>query len=470
MTDLILSSILNTDSYKHSHFLQYPPGTTRVSSYFEARKGGEYPAAVVFGLQAFLRAYLTRPVTLADVEEAADVAKAHGVPFNEAGWRLLVARHGGRLPLEIRAIAEGTALREGQVMAEVVNTDPEFFWLTSFIETALLRAIWYPTTVATISWRIRTLISGYLARTADVSDGPALDFALNDFGSRGVSSLESAALGGMAHLLSFDGTDNLAGVMAAKRYYDAPITAQSVPAAEHSTITSWGEAREVDAYRNMLTQFAPAFPIIAVVSDSYDLDHAVKALWGKALKAEVDASGSRLVVRPDSGDPATVVRATIEALMQAYGHTTNTKGYRVLPAHVRVIQGDGVEEASIGHILETLEQAGMSAENVVFGMGGGLLQKCNRDTLRFAMKCSAVEIDGVWRDVQKRPATDLSKSSKAGRLSLVRGDDGELSTVRTDQLDGRTDLLEPVFRDGRILRVETFADIQARARGARAPL
>jgi nicotinamide phosphoribosyltransferase len=466
MTDLILSAILNTDSYKHSHFLQYPPGTTRVSSYVEARKGGDYPAAVVFGLQAFLRVYLTRPVTMADVDEAAEVTRAHGIPFNLAGWRLLVDRHGGRMPLEIRAVAEGTTLPESQVMAEVVNTDPDFHWLTSFIETALLRAIWYPTTVATIAWRIRKLIGSYLEHTADAAYGPAQDFALNDFGSRGVSSLESAGLGGMAHLLSFDGTDNLAGVMAAKRFYDAPITAQSVPAAEHSTITAWGEAREADAYRNMLTQFAPAFPIIAVVSDSYDLDHAVKTLWGKALKAEVDTSGSRLVVRPDSGDPATIVHSTIEALMAAYGFTTNAKGYRVLPAHVRVIQGDGVEEASIGQILETLEQAGISAENVVFGMGGGLLQKCNRDTLRFAMKCSAVEIDGEWRDVWKRPATDLSKSSKAGRLSLTRGDHGEFQTVRTDQLDGRRDELECVFRNGEIVRTQSFSEIRARVRGA----
>jgi len=253
------------------------------------------------------------------------------------------------------------------------------------------------------------------------------------------------------------------------RFYDAPVTAMSVPAAEHSTITSWGEARESDAYRNMLTQFAPAFPVIAVVSDSYDLDHAVKTLWGGELKAEVDACGSRLVVRPDSGDPATIVLATVEALMTAYGAAINSRGYRVLPPHVRVIQGDGVEEASISQILETLEQAGISAENVVFGMGGGLLQKCNRDTLRFAMKCSAVEIDGEWRDVQKRPATDLSKSSKAGRLSLVRGDDGELQTVRTDQLAGRKDLLEPVFRDGEIVKSFAFGDVQARVRAGRDP-
>jgi nicotinamide phosphoribosyltransferase len=466
VTDFILSTILNTDSYKHSHFLQYPPGATRVSSYVEARKGGDFPECVVFGFQAFLKAYLVKRVVAADVEEAAALTKAHGIPFNEAGWRLLVERHGGRLPLEMRAVAEGTVLPEGQVMAEVVNTDPDFYWLTSFIETALLRAIWYPTTVATIAWRIRRLIGGYLERTSDAPVGPALDFALNDFGSRGVSSQESAALGGMAHLLSFDGTDNLAGIVAAKRYYDAPITAKSAPAAEHSTITAWGQAREADAYRNMIERFAPAFPIIAVVSDSYDLDHAVKALWGRELKAAVDASGSRLVVRPDSGDPATIVHATIESLMGAYGSSVNGKGFRVLPSHVRVIQGDGVEETSIAQILFRLEENRISAENVVFGMGGGLLQKCNRDTLRFAMKCSAVEIAGEWRDVQKRPSTDLSKASKAGRLSLVREQDGRSMTVRTDQLLGRADLLRPVFRDGTLLTNDAFAEIQRRVRDA----
>jgi nicotinamide phosphoribosyltransferase len=464
VSEPVLSAILNTDSYKHSHFAQYPPGTTRVSSYVEARRGGDFPEAVVFGLQAFLRSYLTRPVAAAEVDEARDVAKAHAIPFNEAGWRLLTQRHGGRMPLEIRAVDEGTVLPGGQAMAEVVNTDPDFYWLTSFIETALLRAIWYPTTVATISWRIRRLIGGYLARTSETSDGPALDFALNDFGSRGVSSLESAGLGGMAHLISFDGTDNLAGVMAARRFYDAPITAQSVPAAEHSTITAWRQTGELDAYRNMIRQFAPAFPIVAVVSDSYDLDHAVRDLWGQALKAEVEACGSRIVVRPDSGDPAEIVHRTIEQLMAAYGSTTNAKGCRVLPPCIRVIQGDGVEEASIDAILARLEAARISAENVVFGMGGGLLQKCNRDTLRFAMKCSAAEVDGAWRDVMKRPATDLSKASKAGRLSLVARPDGGFETVRTDALAGREDLLRPVFRNGEILRTHAFADIQARAR------
>lgn len=464
MSEILFSAILNTDSYKHSHFLQYPPGVTRVTSYIEARRGGAYPEAVFFGLQAYLDGYLTRPVRMAEVESAEALAVQHGVPFNSAGWRLLVDRHNGLMPLEIRAAPEGMVLPEGTVMVDVVNTDPDFFWLTSFIETSLLRAVWYPTTVATIAWRIRRLVSGFLQRTADQSQGPALDFVLNDFGARGASSMETAALGGMSHLLSFDGTDNMAAILAASHFYGAQVTARSVPAAEHSTITAWGKEREAEAYANMLDQFAPSYPIVAVVSDSYDLDHAVKTLWGRKLKAKVDACGSRLVVRPDSGHPANIVRFTVEALMDAYGYRTNAKGFRVLPDNIRVIQGDGVEEDSIRDVLAGLERVGVSAENVVFGMGGALLQKCNRDTLRFAMKASAVEIDGEWRDVQKTPATDPSKTSKAGRLALVQEADGQLRTLRREALGGRADLLQPVYRDGEVLKRWDFSEIQARVR------
>jgi nicotinamide phosphoribosyltransferase len=466
MSEILFSAILNADSYKHSHFLQYPPGLTRVSSYIEARRGGAFPEAVFFGLQAYLEGYLTRPVRMPEIASAEALAFQHGIPFNGNGWRLLVERHGGLMPLEIRAAPEGMLLPEGQVMVEVVNTDPDFFWLTSFIETSLLRAVWYPTTVATIAWRVRRLITGFLERTADTAEGPVLDFALNDFGSRGASSLESAALGGMAHLVSFDGTDNLAAILAASRFYDAPVKAKSVPAAEHSTITAWSREREAEAYANMIDRFGKAFPIISVVSDSYDLDHALRALWGKQLKAKVEGSKARLVIRPDSGNPATIVRFTIQTLMNVYGSKTNAKGFQVLPDKLRVIQGDGVDEDSIREILTGLEQVGISAENVVFGMGGALLQKCNRDTLRFAMKASAVEIDGEWRDVCKTVRTDPSKASKAGRLALVREADGGLRTVRREAAGERADLLAPVFRNGEILKRWSFAEVQARVRAS----
>src|SRR5690606_38536044 len=320
--------ILNTDSYKVSHFAQYPAGTTFVSSYIESR-GGVYPQTVFFGLQAFLKEYLSKPISAADIDEAEAVSAAHGVPFNRPGWEHILKVHTGCLPIEIEAVAEGSVVPTGNVLVQVMNTDADCAWLTSYIETALLRAIWYPTTVATVSWNCRNIIARYLDDTADSNEG--LPFKLHDFGSRGASSEEAAALGGLAHLVNFMGTDTLSAIMAARRYYGADMAGFSIPAAEHSTITSWGRDGESAAYANMLKQFGGAGRLLAVVSDSYDLWNAIDNLWGGELKAQVEAMGGTLVVRPDSGDPVEVVPLAIEKLMAKFGYRTNSKGYRVLP-------------------------------------------------------------------------------------------------------------------------------------------
>jgi len=196
--------ILNVDSYKASHYLQYPPNTTQVSSYIEAR-GGKYQDAVFFGLQMFIKAYLTKPVTHADVDEAKAIFNAHGVAFNEAGWRNIVDKFDGYLPIKIQAVAEGTVMPVKNAMVQVVNTDPDSAWLTSYVETALLRAVWYPTTVATGSWNSKRIIQKYLQQTADSDAG--LAFKLHDFGARGATTEEAAAVGGAAHLVNFQGTD-----------------------------------------------------------------------------------------------------------------------------------------------------------------------------------------------------------------------------------------------------------------------
>ena len=449
--------ILNVDSYKTSHYLQYPPGATAVSSYIESR-GGAYPHTVFFGLQMFLKQYLNTPVTTADIEEAADVLGAHGVPFHRDGWQYIVDQHGGFLPLEIEAVAEGSVVPVSNVLAQVRNTDPKCPWLTSYVETALLRAVWYPTTIATRSNACRTIIGAALDKTADNRDG--LEFKLHDFGARGASSLETAAIGGAAHILNFRGTDTLSGIMALRRYYSADMPAFSIPAAEHSTITCWGKDQEARAYANMLTQFARPGSVLAVVSDSYDLFHAVDAIWGETLKQKVEESGATVVVRPDSGDPIDIVCESIERLMLKFGHTVNTKGYRVLPDCVRVIQGDGVSPRMIAKILDAMATKGLSADNVAFGMGAELLQKVDRDTLRFAMKASAIRVDGQWRDVYKDPVTDTQKRSKRGRLALVGKDD--LRTVRVDEVGGAANWLRPVYRDGKLLIDEPFETIRAR--------
>ncbi|WP_250628346.1 nicotinate phosphoribosyltransferase [Pinirhizobacter soli] len=466
--------LLNTDSYKASHWLQYPPGTDSTFFYVESR-GGTYDRTVFFGLQAILKEYLARPVTHAHVDEARDLFAAHGEPFNEAGWRYIVDHHGGLLPIRIRAVPEGTVVPTHQALMTIESTDPAAFWVPSYLETMLLR-IWYPVTVATISWHAKQTIRQFLERTSDDVEGQ-LPFKLHDFGSRGVSSVESAAIGGAAHLVNFLGTDTVSGLLLARAHYHEPMAGFSIPAAEHSTITSWGRQNEAEAYRNMLRQFAKPGAIVAVVSDSYDIYHAITEHWGKTLRQEVIDSGATIVVRPDSGDPVAVVHQCLELLDEAFGHTVNGKGYKVLN-HVRVIQGDGINPTSIRAILDRVTSAGYATDNVAFGMGGALLQQLNRDTQKFALKCSAARVNGAWIDVWKDPVTDKGKQSKRGRMTLLRHREyGTFKTVPVppqarsladiDKPMGFDDAMVTVWEDGKIVSDFAFADIRARADAAR---
>ena len=467
--------LLNTDSYKVSMWKQYPAGTTGVYSYIESR-GGRYDKTVMFGLQAFIKEYLLEPITQADIDIADEILTAHGEPFNREGWEYILREHKGFLPVVIRAVPEGTVVPTKNVLATIENTDPKCFWLTTYLETALLRAVWYPTTVATQSWTIKQIIKDFLEKTGDPS---TIDFKLHDFGARGVSSMESAGIGGAAHLVNFMGTDTITGVLYAREYYNAGIAGFSIPAAEHSTITSWGRDNEVKAYANMVQQFAKPGSIVAVVSDSYDVYNATSKLWGEELRQQVIDSGATIVIRPDSGDPVEVNRRLVEILGEKFGYTTNAKGFKVLN-NVRLIQGDGVNELTIRSILGAFMAMGWSADNIAFGMGGALLQQVDRDTQKFAMKCSAMSTtetirddDGIrfvksWFDVQKDPITDPGKKSKAGRVSLWTNSGGEYASGVippvgwTDRgIGGWTCALHEVYRDGKLVREYTFEQVRA---------
>ncbi|EFF42134.1 conserved hypothetical protein [Xanthomonas citri pv. aurantifolii str. ICPB 11122] len=453
--------LLNTDSYKASHWLQYPPGTDASFFYVESR-GGLYEQTVFFGLQSLLKDAINRPVTHADIDDARDLLAAHGEPFNEAGWRDIVDRLGGQLPIRIRAVPEGAVVPTHNVLMTIESTDAKAFWVPSYLETLLLR-VWYPVTVATVSWQVKQIVRDYLERTSDDPEGQ-LPFKLHDFGARGVSSLGSAALGGAAHLVNFLGTDTLSALLLARAHYHTPVAGYSIPAAEHSTITSWGREREVDAYRNMLRQFARPGSIVAVVSDSYDIYRAIAEHWGTTLREEVIASGATVVIRPDSGDPVDVVEQCLRLLDEAFGHQLNGKGYKVLN-HVRVIQGDGINPTSLRAILERITAAGYAADNVAFGMGGALLQKVDRDTQKFALKCSAVRVDGQWVDVYKDPITDQGKQSKRGRLTLLRNrNDGSYRSALLDEVDTYPDQRRRVGDRVGKRRVATGVDAGAGAR------
>lgn len=459
----MLGIIGRTDSYKPSHWPGYPEGTDSVFAYMESR-GGEFTETVQAGTTGLLLRYLTEPVTRQNVQDAYEFFADHfGDPtiFNYDGWMRVANEFGGALPLRIRAVPEGMVVPTRNILMSVENTAKGFGWLGNYTESLLLK-LWYPITVATLSREIKKVIKAALEKTGTVE---ALPYKLHDFGYRGVSSEESAEIGGFAHLVNFKGSDTIPAILYARQYYGERMAANSIPASEHSVMTAKGEMGEVEQMKWFISAFKKAkVPAIAVVSDSYNIFRAIKDYYGGALRGQIEdftENGRAFVVRPDSGDPVTMVRQVIETLDEVFGHTRNDKGYKILNNNVRVIQGDGINLPTIIRILDELIVRGWSADNIAFGMGGALLQQVNRDTQQFAFKASSITINGRESDVYKDPITSSSKRSKRGRLKLIRDDYGVLTTVRTTEIGH--DLLETVFENGEVLARPTLAQIRALA-------
>lgn len=445
------------DSYKFGHYLQYPPNTTFVSSYFEAR-GGKYPSTVFFGLQYFLKKFFSSRIEHSDVDYAKARVDAHMGPglFNEAGWRYIVDKHNGYLPLRIKAVPEGTSVPVSNVLMTVENTDPNCYWLTNYVETLLVE-VWDMCTVATNSLEFKKLWKHYLEKTGDPA---GLAFKVHDFGFRGVGGPEIAGQLGLAHLSTgFMGTDTFIALEYARGFYGCDMAGFSIPASEHSTITSWGRDREVDAVHNMIRQYGNS-PFYACVGDSYDVYNFCQNIVGKELKEEVLAAKGTLVVRPDSGEMLEVVPKCLRLLGDAFGYTTNSKGYKVLNPKVRMIQGDGIGLDTARQLLSHLDMLGWSADNLAMGSGGGLLQKFDRDTCKYAFKCSFAITDQGPVDVYKDPITDHGKRSKRGQLKLVEGESGLVTVPLSDP---REDKLVVVFENGKLLVDESLETVRARA-------
>jgi nicotinamide phosphoribosyltransferase len=457
-----------TDSYKTSHWKQYPKGTSKVYSYLESR-GGKFNNTMFYGLQYFIKQYLSgQVVTEEKIQRAKKFWDAHLGPnhFNEAGWRHILDKHNGHLPVRIKAVPEGTVVKTGNVLVTVENTDPEVPWLTNFLESILLQ-VWYPTTVGTLSREVKKNLINYLKKTTSYNAeeiSGVVAFMLHDFGFRGVSSVESSGLGGSSHIINFMGTDTVSAILFAQEFYNTenPL-AFSIPASEHSTMTSWGEPFEVKAMENMLDSYPTG--LVACVSDSFDIIRACRDYWGTALRDKILSRDGRLVIRPDSGDPVQTLKQIFHILWDKFGGTTNDKGFKVLDPHVRVIQGDGVNFESISDICNMMIEEGFSIENIAFGMGGALLQKVDRDTQKFAFKCSSITINGEEAEVRKNPIeinekgerVQSFKKSKAGRLKLVNGQTVEHSH------DEESDELVEVFLNGKVMKEWTFEEVRERA-------
>ncbi|XP_071515274.1 nicotinamide phosphoribosyltransferase-like [Panulirus ornatus] len=456
--------ILLADCYKVTHYDQYPPGTTVIYSYFESR-GGKFPYTCFFGLQYIIKRWLAGPVVTREaIQEAKEIYSGiyaeEGV-FNEEGWNHILEHHGGRLPLRIKAVPEGTILPTRNVLFTVENTDPAVPWITNFFETVLVQT-WYPTTVATSS-RIHKQVLHHYASLSH-TNLHAVDYSLHDCGYRGVSSVETAAIGGAANMISFKTSDTVAGTCLLRKYYNLKtVGGQSGPFSEHSTVTSWGRQREADAHKHLITNNLGRR--VGCVVDSYNVWECCHDIFGVQLKdlvLEHGRKGGFLALRPDSGNPTEVVLKCLEILGQQFGTETNSKGYRTLPPYLMVCQADGVNYRSLASILETITSHGWSAASVGFGAGASLLQRMDRDTMKFAYKCSFAVVDGEEVEVYKEPITDSGKTSKRGRLSLQR-ENGVYTTIQHGQGDPEKDLLVPVFENGKLLVDYTFEEIRQRA-------
>lgn len=430
---------LLADAYKNSHHLSYPTNTTRIHSYFESR-GGEFNKIVFFGLQYYLQEYLAGPVLdtdkISEAKNIIDNSMRLGL-FPEEKWKYILDNHNGCLPVKICAVPEGTICSPRQVLMTIENTDPNCAWLTSFLETLLVK-IWYPCTVASQSLFIRDNLERFVEESGEQESIP---FMLNDFGMRGVSSSESAEIGGGAHLTVFSGTDTLSAISWLMNYYGAtPNCGGSVYATEHSVSTTWGPNREAEYLEHQLDNNPDS--IVSVVGDTYNIFRFTKELVCEKFKDKIQQRKFPLVLRPDSGEPKEVLIRLLNILKSDYGMDKNSKGYWILPPSLRLLQGDGIDRFSINEICRAIMSHGFSVDNLIFGSGGGLLQKLNRDTCKFAFKASWAEEDGIGRDIYKRPITDAGKQSKAGRFDDIG--------------------LVPVFENGNVLHDYSLEKIRER--------
>lgn len=482
------------DFYKISHRDQYPAGTETVYSTWiprESRIPG-IDKVVCFGIQGFVKTFLveyfdthffSRPLIDVLREYKRFITATLG-DENPATQHIQDLHALGYLPLEVKAVPEGTRVPLRVPMATVENTDPRFFWLTNYIETIWSAEVWHGSTSATIAAEYRKILDAYALETTGSTEG--VQFQAHDFSMRGMTSLESAAKSGAGHLLSFVGTDTIPAIAYLERYYGANVETElvgtSIPATEHSVMCAYGQD-ELASYRRLITEVYPS-GFVSIVSDTWDLWKVLTEVV-PALKEDILARDGRVVIRPDSGDPADIICGTagthaatspfdspegkgvIELLWDTFGGAVNEQGYKVLNPHIGAIYGDSITLVRAQAICERLKAKGFASTNVVFGVGSYTYQMVTRDTFGFAMKSTWCQLDGESVAIFKDPATDKNsvKKSLKGRVVIVQHGVGEMRAI--DGLDRDTEkqydsLLRTVFFNGQVRNEQNLEEIRAR--------
>lgn len=486
------------DFYKAGHRQQYPEGTELVVSNLTPRSGrysnvGDKTGIIFYGLQYFMIDFLIDRFKLSffDLPKELAVGEYKQLMDESLGPDAIPVDHIaalhdlGYLPIEIKAVEEGALVPVGVPCLIIQNTLSEFFWLVNYLETVLSSYLWMPCTSATTARNYRILIDEYIKKTG--SPAWFADWQCHDFSFRGMSSLESSIVSGSAHLTSFTGTDTVPAIRFLKKYYGADIAngpiGGSVPATEHSVMCMGGELNEIDTFRRLITKVYPK-GIVSIVSDTWDFWQVITE-YSKTLHQEIMSREGKVVFRPDSGNPADIICGTpspfgtksqtdaeikgaVECLWEIFGGTFTETGHKLLDSHVGLIYGDSITYDVAKDILERLEKKGFASANIVFGIGSFTYQYTTRDTWGFAVKATFGQVNGEDRVIYKKPKTDSGEKNSARGLLLVKREDGTLKLhqeVSWEEFSSSENLLQPVFRDGKILKECTLAQIRKRIAG-----
>lgn len=484
-----IEALTDTDAYKLGHVQQYPVGTTGVLSNFTNR-GSRIPRVthvVNFGLQAFLKGWVEDawvPFFAAEEDEVAKLYEEFTTMIlgpNTIGSDHIRALHRkGYLPLRFRSLPEGALVPLRVPSFTVENTEPEFYWLVNYIETAMSASIWQPSTSATTAYYFRKLLNDWALKTTGSTEG--VNWQGHDFSFRGMAGIDAAAASGAGHLLNFTGSDNLNVINYVDKYYeDAPDTLilGSVPATEHSVATSFGPDGDQEYFERLIDLYPSG--LVSVVSDSYDLWSTLTETL-PALKDKIMARDGKLVIRPDSGDPTDILTGTaqhefdlfetpeqkgvISLLWEVFGGTVNERGFKVLDPHIGVIYGDSINYDRAEDIFKRLEAKGFASTNVVLGVGSYTYQFVTRDTFQSAVKATWVEINGEGISIFKDPVTDSGmKKSARGRITVIWEDEDYKLVDDTfgtcHGLEGSAqDMLRTVWEDGKFRKEYTFTEVR----------
>ncbi|SKV08877.1 putative nicotinate phosphoribosyltransferase [Mycobacteroides abscessus subsp. abscessus] len=485
-----VAPLFHTDAYKLDHRRQYAlsGNVTRVYSNYTNRKS-RIPGVdkvVHFGLQAYIQRYLMDEFAPFFNADEVDVVIAYLNRIKQIlgegaalgiGYDHVLALHGlGYLPLRFCAVPEGTLVPIGVPSFTVENTHPDFAWLTNFVETGLSAGLWQASTSATIAHEYRKVLESAALRTG--GDPTDIDWQCHDFSYRGMSSHESAAVSGAAHLLSFTGTDSLVSLDWIERYYGGPYQVSSVPATEHSVMcTGIATLGEQETFSRLLDLYPTG--TVAVVADTFDL-WRVLTEYLPALRDKVCARDGKLVIRPDSGDPETILcgdenaptgspqwMGVLGLLYEHFGGRKNIAGFIELNPKVGAIYGDSITLDRARSITARMEKLGYASTNVVFGVGSFTYQYNTRDTFGSAMKATWVEVDGRGVNLLKDPVTDDgTKKSATGRLAVLQRPQRGNAQMRMYLMEKAglfaesNSLLQPVWEDGEFIKRQTFSDVR----------